>query len=81
MPVDFPEGNRPLFPAACSLSWISAFMPSQVDPIRVHHLAPRRREVLHELLLGIAPRADLGACAELRIATEDGISAAMASME
>jgi len=44
-----------------------------VEAIKVHHLAPRCNKVLHERLLTIAGRVDLGNSTELRVGSEDEI--------
>jgi hypothetical protein len=40
---------------------------SQVEPIKAHHLVPRRDEVIDELFLRIQAGVDLGQGAELRV--------------
>src|SRR5689334_16833051 len=46
---------------------------SEVEAIKVHHLAPRSRKVTHELLLGVVTCIDLRDGSELRVRTEDEI--------
>jgi hypothetical protein len=39
----------------------------EVEAIEVHHLVPRRGEIMHELLLGIRTSIDLGQSPELGV--------------
>src|SRR5581483_7870870 len=45
----------------------------EIEAVEVHHLGPRRREVLHELLLRVGTGIDLGEGAQLRVRAEDQI--------
>src|SRR5262245_24383345 len=47
----------------------------QVEAVEVHHLGPRRHEVLDELLLRVGGRVDLGEGAQLRMRAEDQVHA------
>src|SRR5262249_58276401 len=47
----------------------------EIKAVSVHHLGPRRHEVLHELLLGVRTRIDFGEGAKLRVRTEDQVDA------
>ena len=53
----------------------AAFAQAKVEAVRVHHLGPRRHEVLHELLLRVRARIDLREGAELRVRAEDQVDA------
>ena len=46
---------------------------SQIVAVQVHHLCPRRHEVLHELRLRIRARIDFRQGAQLRMRAEDQI--------
>src|SRR6185295_20327354 len=48
---------------------------SDVVPVQVHDLDPRRDEVLHELLLGVVARVDLGERPQLGVRAEDQVDA------
>ena len=43
----------------------------EVEAVGVHHLSPRRYEVLHKLLLRVRASIDLGQSPELGVRTED----------
>src|SRR6202012_4000853 len=61
-------GSRDLLPAAGTTS-------GEVETIKVHHLAPCRDEVLHELLLRVRAPVDFGEGTELRVRTKDQVHA------
>ena len=46
-----------------------------VEAIEIHHLVPRRNEVLHKLLLRVAACVDFRKSAQLRVRAEDQIDA------
>src|ERR1700689_1386045 len=45
----------------------------EIEPVGVHHFAPRHHKVLCELLLRILAAVDLRKCAQLRMRAEDEI--------
>src|SRR6266404_5560047 len=45
----------------------------RVEAIEIHHLVPRRHEVLHELLLRVGAPVDLREGAQLRVRAEDQV--------
>src|SRR5258706_3326838 len=47
----------------------------EIETVRVHHLGPRRHEVLYELLLRVSAPIDLREGTQLRVRTEDQIKA------
>src|ERR1700733_2585549 len=47
----------------------------EIEAVGVHHLVPRRHEVLHELLLRVRTAIDLGERAPLRVRAEDQVDA------
>src|SRR6185295_9174049 len=49
---------------------------SDVVPVQVHDLDPRRDEVLHELLLGVVARVDLGERPQFGVRAEDEVGPA-----
>src|SRR5260370_1270341 len=46
-----------------------------IEAIEVHHLGPRRHEVLYELLLRVRAGIDFGQRAQLRVRAEDQVGA------
>src|SRR5262249_58812138 len=48
---------------------------AQIETVGIHHLGPRRHEVLHELLLGVRARVDFREGAKLRVCAEDQVDA------
>src|SRR5215213_7814083 len=60
--------------SSTSLEYLSAGS-GEVKAIGVHHLGPRRHEVLRELLLRVRARVDLRKGTELRVGTEDQVDA------
>src|SRR5262249_20294633 len=57
------------------LSKASPQRSGKVEAIEVHHLGPRRREVLRELLLRVRARIDFREGAQLRVRAEDEVNA------
>src|SRR5690606_15200683 len=53
----------------------------QVEPVQVHHLVPRRDEVVDELLLRVVGRVDLGDRPQLRVRPEDEVDPAGGPLE
>src|ERR1700722_2122393 len=47
----------------------------EIEAVGVHHLGPRRHEVLHELLLRVGARVDFRERAQLRVRAEDQVDA------
>ena len=47
----------------------------EIEAVGVHHLGPRRHEVLHELLLRVRARIDFREGAKLRVRAEDQVDA------
>src|SRR5262249_53876383 len=45
----------------------------EVEAVEVHHLAPRRHEVLHELFLRVRARIDFREGSQLGVRTEDQV--------
>src|SRR5579871_2901297 len=62
-----------LFSERSVLERLRRLAVDQVEPVGVHHLGPRRDEVLHELLLGVLAPIDFGESAKLRVRTEDQV--------
>jgi hypothetical protein len=53
----------------------------EVEPVEVHHLDPRRDEVVHELLPRVIARVDLGERAQLGVRPEDEVDAAAGPLD
>src|SRR5262249_60514995 len=53
----------------------------EVEAVQVHHLGPRRHEVLHELLLRVRASVDFAEGAQLRVRTEYQIDARAGPLE
>jgi len=48
-------------------------LSGKVEAIKVHHLGPRRHEVLHKLLLGVGRSIDLCKRPQLGVRAEDEV--------
>src|SRR5579871_675740 len=57
------------------------FNSSEVVAIQVHHLAPRSREVFHELLLGVVTGVDFRDGPKLGVRTEDKVDTGAGPLE
>ena len=53
----------------------------KVKAIKIHHLGPRRREVVHELLLRVGAGIDFREGAQLRVRTKDQVDAGAGPFE
>src|SRR5215510_9905551 len=53
----------------------------EVEAVEVHHLGPRRHEVLHKLLLRVRARVDFAEGAQLGVRTEDQVDARAGPLE
>src|SRR3970040_1705171 len=72
------RGNRLLADRCCRpVKPSKTFMPrsGEVEAVQVHHLGPRRHEVLDEHLLRIRARVDLGEGPQLRVRAEHEVDA------
>src|ERR1700730_16542947 len=76
---DHPMLRRGCAPEA--LENLSAEGSGEVEAIQVHHLGPRRNEVVHELLLRVRARIDLRESAQLRVRTEDQVDTGAGPLE
>ena len=71
--------GRPSRSAGVRPTWTSR--SGEVEPVEVHDLVPRGDEVVHELLLRVVARVDLGERAQLGVRAEDEVDAAAGPLD